>query len=107
VGWAELAAKQTGTERNIVREPYFTGEELEAAVAIVNEARVATADQKVEPRPFKLPSDEAADDEAKVVVEDAAVDESDEANDAEADAKADAGESTSVDSTQAAVATAQ
>ncbi len=59
VSWDELAAKQTGTDRNLVREPYFSGDEIEAAMAIVNEARVATADEVVEPRPFELPGEKA------------------------------------------------
>ncbi len=38
VSWDELAAKQTGTERNIVREPYFSQEEMHMAVAYATEA---------------------------------------------------------------------
>jgi hypothetical protein len=86
VGWDELAAKQTGTERNIVREPYFSGEELEAAVAIVNEARLATADQVVEPREFKLPGE--ADEKAKVVTESKSAEDSAEDSQDEAEGKA-------------------
>ena len=51
--WQELAAQLTGTIRNVVREPYFSKEQLAAAVAIVNEAKLATADVKVEPRNWK------------------------------------------------------
>jgi hypothetical protein len=58
VGWDELAAKQTGTARNAVREPYFSAEEIQAAMAIANEAQLATAHEVVEPRNFELPKDE-------------------------------------------------
>ena len=61
--WDELAAKLTGTERNVVREPYFSAEEMQAAMAIVSEAEQTTAGKKVEPRPFKLPG-EKTDEEA-------------------------------------------
>jgi hypothetical protein len=40
-----------------VREPYFSGAEIKAAMAVVAEAQRATAGKKVEPRPFKLPGD--------------------------------------------------
>jgi hypothetical protein len=105
VGWDELAAKQTGTDRNVVREPYFSGEEIEAAMAIVNEARIATADQIVEPREFKLPG-ESSDDEAKVVTESKAADESAEASVSEADEQSEAAESSSQPA-EAEVAAAQ
>ncbi|MEO0531440.1 MAG: hypothetical protein AAF266_12825 [Planctomycetota bacterium] len=44
VSWAELAAKLDGTVRSVVRNPYFTQYELQAAVAYVQEAvrRAAT-----------------------------------------------------------------
>lgn len=45
VSWEELAAKQTGTERNIIREPYFSQEEMHMAVAYATEAtRLAQAE---------------------------------------------------------------
>jgi hypothetical protein len=74
VGWDELAAKQTGTERNLVRESYFSGEEMQAAVAIVNEARAATIGQVVEPVEFAMPGEKSTDDEAKAVIEEAEAD---------------------------------
>lgn len=37
--WEELAAKLTGTRRNISRSPYFSRYELQAAYAYANEAR--------------------------------------------------------------------
>jgi hypothetical protein len=61
--WEELAAKLTGTKRQIVREPYFSRDEIHSAMAIVNEAQQATFGQKVKPRPFKLPREEGADEE--------------------------------------------
>jgi len=73
--WSELAAKQTGTERNIVREPYFSREELQTAQSIVQQAQLDTADQKVEPREFKLADESGGDDVAREVTETAAEDE--------------------------------
>jgi hypothetical protein len=57
VSWNELAAKLTGTERNLVREPYFSSDEIQAAMAIVQRAEQMTAGQVVEPRPFELPGE--------------------------------------------------
>lgn len=49
MSWQELAAKQQGTARSIVRPPYFTREALQAAVAYANEAeRLALAAAKSE-----------------------------------------------------------
>jgi hypothetical protein len=73
--WSELAAKQTGTERNIVREPYFSREELQTAQSIAEQAQLDTADQKVEPREFKLADEAAGDDVAREVTEAAVEDE--------------------------------
>ena len=61
--WEELAAKLTGTKRQIVREPYFSRDEIGAAMAIVSEAQQMTAGQKVKPRPFKLPGEEVAEEQ--------------------------------------------
>jgi len=63
VSWDELATKLTGTKRNKIREPYFSGDEIQAAAAIVAEARQLTAGKKVEPRPFKLPGEKGAEEE--------------------------------------------
>jgi hypothetical protein len=38
VSWQELAAKQQGTERSLVRPPYFSPYEIQAAVAYAGEA---------------------------------------------------------------------
>jgi hypothetical protein len=84
VSWGELAAKQTGTVRSIVREPYFSADEIQAAMAIVADARSATFGQKVEPRPFEAKKKAAADDEAKEVSDEVETDE-----DAKADAESD------------------
>jgi hypothetical protein len=64
VGWDELASKLTGTKRNVNRAPYFSRDEIHGAMAIVAEARQATRDQKVKPRPFKLPGEKDADEKA-------------------------------------------
>jgi hypothetical protein len=108
VSWDELAAKLTGTERNLVRESYFSSEEIEAGMAIANEAQQATAGEKIEPRPFKLGADkvrevtESADEEAspgdESADEDASKGESTEeqakSEDAEAESADEAAEST-------------
>jgi hypothetical protein len=66
VSWEELAAKQTGTQRSVVRESYFSAEELAAARQMTLEAQAATKDEIVKPRPFKLPGEEKIDP-AKIV----------------------------------------
>ena len=70
VGWDELASKLTGTKRNVNREPYFSRDEIQGAMAIVAEARQATAGKKVEPRPFKLPGEkrEAGEEKQEEIV---------------------------------------
>jgi hypothetical protein len=57
VSWGALAAKLTGTERYAVRDPYFSRDEIKAAMSLVANAQRFTAGKKVEPRPFKLPSE--------------------------------------------------
>jgi hypothetical protein len=57
VGWDELAAKLTGTVRSAVRDPYFSRDEIQTAMSVVQQARTSTAGQKVKPRPFKLPGE--------------------------------------------------
>jgi hypothetical protein len=57
VSWPALAAKLTGTERYAVRDPYFSRDEIKAAMSLVANAQRFTAGKKVEPRPFTLPSD--------------------------------------------------
>ena len=86
VSFQELSQKLTGTARSIVREPYFSQDEIQTAMAIVNEAREVTAGQEVVPRDYPMPGDE----QAKEVTEqaptaDAKADEgAEEADDAEA-----------------------
>lgn len=48
VSWQELATKLTGTARNIVRNPYFSTQEIRAAMAISNRAQHITAGQTVD-----------------------------------------------------------
>ncbi|HEX6961707.1 MAG TPA: hypothetical protein VF175_07565 [Lacipirellula sp.] len=69
VSWNELASKLTGTKRNRNRAPYFSGDEIRGAMAIVAHARQLTAGEEVEPRPFKLPGeqDAAQEDPGKIV----------------------------------------
>ena len=47
VSWIDLASKLTGTVRQIVREPYFSSNEIQAAMAIVNRAEALTEGQTV------------------------------------------------------------
>jgi hypothetical protein len=48
VSWQQLAAKLTGTARNLVRNPYFSPQEIRAAMAIANRAQQITAGQTAE-----------------------------------------------------------
>lgn len=84
VSFQELSQKLTGTERHAVRHPYFSGEEIQTAMAIVAEAREVTAGQKVEPRDFPMPGEE----QAKEVVEKASTKAKDAAKTDEAAEKA-------------------
>lgn len=68
VSWQELSTKLTGTERQFDRKPYFSDDEIKMAMAIVEEAQLATADQVVKPREFKLPGDKSAGDEKPVAI---------------------------------------
>ncbi|HYO23351.1 MAG TPA: hypothetical protein VEQ85_00215, partial [Lacipirellulaceae bacterium] len=77
VSWDELAAKLTGTERQMVREPYFSREEIEGAMAVVAHAESSTAGQTVEPREFKLPRKAAPGDDVAVEVTEAATSDAD------------------------------
>ncbi|MCA9260039.1 MAG: hypothetical protein KDA61_12595, partial [Planctomycetales bacterium] len=62
VSFEELAAKLTGTERQVVREPYFSRDQIFAAVEIAQRARELGASRVVKPRPFKLPSERELDE---------------------------------------------
>lgn len=57
MSWEELAAKQHGTERNLVRPPYFSADEMRAALAYVSHAQELAAqaaeEQEVEAEPTK------------------------------------------------------
>lgn len=61
VSWDELAAKLTGTKRNINRSPYFSRDEIQAAMAIVKRAETMTDGMKLEPRNWKSQSQRAAE----------------------------------------------
>ncbi|QEG34148.1 hypothetical protein [Bythopirellula goksoeyrii] len=63
VSWQELAAKLTGTARQVVRDPYFSPAEIKNAMAIVAGAQQATAGQKVERRNWKPVSERNPDGE--------------------------------------------
>lgn len=70
VSWNELAAKLTGTKRNINRSPYFSRDEIQAAMAIVDRAETMTAGEELYPRNWKSPSQKAAEEaKAKEEVE--------------------------------------
>ncbi len=56
VSWIDLANKLTGTKRQFVRNPYFSGVEIRVAMAIVHQAEAMTAGQTVERRNWKSPS---------------------------------------------------
>ncbi len=56
VSWIDLSNKLTGTKRQFVRNPYFSGAEIRVAMAIVHQAEVMTAGQTVERRNWKSPS---------------------------------------------------
>ncbi len=53
VSWNNLASKLTGTVRQVVREPYFSTAEIQAAMTIVSRAEVMTEGQTVERRNWK------------------------------------------------------
>ena len=59
VSWIDLASKLTGTKRQFVREPYFSREEIRAAMAIVYRAEAMTAGETVEPRGWRPPGESA------------------------------------------------
>ncbi len=62
VSWEELSAKLTGTKRNLVRHPYFSDQEMRAAMNIAQEARARTAGQKIERKePTRSLADEPDD----------------------------------------------
>jgi hypothetical protein len=63
VSWQELAEKLTGTVRNIVRDPYFSQQELQTAMQIVSHAQQKTAGKKVEPRNWKPVSERNRENE--------------------------------------------
>jgi hypothetical protein len=84
VSFEELSQKLTGTARSIVREPYFSRDEIQTAMAIVNEAREVTAGQEVVPRDYPMPGEE----QAKEVTEQAPAAEAGEAAEEADEAKA-------------------
>ncbi|MDC0935239.1 hypothetical protein OAS39_03055 [Pirellulales bacterium] len=57
LGWDELASKLTGTERQIVRNAYFSAGQIRDAMAIAQEARRMTVGQVVKPRERKADSE--------------------------------------------------
>ena len=59
VSWNDLAAKQTGTIRSLVRNAYFSRDEMQAAMAIVTRAETMTAGQQVKRRNWKSQSQRA------------------------------------------------
>ncbi|MBA4106101.1 MAG: hypothetical protein C0485_10105 [Pirellula sp.] len=84
VSFQELSQKLTGTARSIVREPYFSRDEIQTAMAIVNESREVTAGREVVPRDFPMPGEE----QAKEVFEEAVTSPGDEVPASEQEKKA-------------------
>jgi hypothetical protein len=64
LSWQELAAKLTGTRRNISRSPYFSRFELQAAYAYAGEARRRGAEAEAEPQYQSPGYEETASSEA-------------------------------------------
>ena len=58
VSWIDLANKLTGTERQFVREPYFSGEQIRMAMAIVHQAKAMTEGVELERRNWKSPTEQ-------------------------------------------------
>ncbi len=65
VSWNDLAAKQTGTIRSLVRNAYFSRNEMQAAMTLVQRAETMTAGQKVERRNWKSQSQRAKEKAAE------------------------------------------
>jgi hypothetical protein len=63
VSWQELSAKLTGTVRNVVRESYFSQDQIKEAMSIVTTAQQVTADVKLKPRNWKPVSERNTDGE--------------------------------------------
>ena len=53
VSWVDLASKLTGTIRSIVREPYFSSHEIQAAMAVVERAEAMTVGRQIKRRNWK------------------------------------------------------
>ena len=64
VSWQDLTAKLSGTVRNLVREPYFSQEELQTAMQIVAQAQQSSEGRKVEPRNWKPVSERGGEKDA-------------------------------------------
>ena len=64
VSWQELAAKKTGSKRNKVRYPYFSTNEIRAAIAIAHEALARAKSQSPSSRGSL--SDQAGNNTPKV-----------------------------------------
>lgn len=104
VSWDELAAKLTGTERNLVRAPYFSRDEMQAAIAIADRAHQLAAGKKVERRNFdpdKAKSSAIVEETGPSAGETSAPEVEDAAAEAEADDKLDADASPAEEATDA------
>ena len=58
VSWQELASKLDGTIRSVVRNPYFTGAEIQAAIAYHQEAVRRAAVRSMESDDDAEPADD-------------------------------------------------
>ncbi len=65
VSWNELSSKQTGTIRSLVRNAYFSRNEIQAAMTLVTRAETMTAGQQVERRNWKSQSQRAKEKAAE------------------------------------------
>ncbi|MCH2114451.1 MAG: hypothetical protein MK171_06025 [Pirellulales bacterium] len=50
VSWVDLASKLTGTVRSVVRGPYFSSQEIQAAMMLVHRAEAMTVGQEIKRR---------------------------------------------------------
>lgn len=61
MSWQALSAKLTGTKRHVVRNPYFSNDQIRAAVAIAERAKQMTYGQEVTPRKsLRKPTEEVS-----------------------------------------------
>jgi hypothetical protein len=62
VSWIDLANKLTGTQRQVVREPYFSSAEIRVAMAVAHQAEMMTEGVKLEKRNWRSPGQETSEE---------------------------------------------